>query len=73
MPESKFCSIVIEIGTSELFMGLYLIRRWIVSKAKGDVLEIAAGTGRNFKYYKKNQVNSITAIDPCASMLNIAK
>jgi hypothetical protein len=26
-------------------------REWVCSKAEGEVLEIAVGTGRNFSYY----------------------
>lgn len=35
-----------EIGTDETVMGLNLLRRWLLSKAKGDVLEVAGGTGK---------------------------
>ncbi len=32
-------------------MGIKLLRRWLVKSAKGRVLEVSAGTGRNLHYY----------------------
>jgi methyltransferase OMS1 len=32
-------------------MGIKLLRRWLVKSAKGRVLEVSAGTGRNLPYY----------------------
>src|SRR5712691_5226462 len=46
-------------------------REWVCSQAKGDVLEIAVGTGRNFAYYPPDV--HLTGIDLSASMLNIAR
>src|SRR5713226_6059221 len=46
-------------------------REWVCSQAKGDVLEIAVGTGRNFAYYPPDV--RLTGIDLSASMLNIAR
>jgi hypothetical protein len=36
-----------KVNFEETFMGLKLLRWWLVSQAQGDVLEISAGTGRN--------------------------
>jgi len=36
-----------EIGMDETLMGLNLMRYWLISKSKGDTLEVAGGTGRN--------------------------
>lgn len=41
------------ISWDETVMGVFLLRRWLASKAAGDVLEVATGTGRNHKYYDK--------------------
>lgn len=34
-----------EIGFDETVMGLNLLRRWMLWKANGDVLEVGGGTG----------------------------
>ncbi len=46
-------------------------REWVCSQAKGDVLEIAVGTGRNFALSSPDV--RLTGIDLSASMLNIAR
>jgi ubiquinone/menaquinone biosynthesis C-methylase UbiE len=46
-------------------------RRWACSQAEGDVLEIAAGTGRNLRYYPPGL--RITAIELSPEMLEIAR
>jgi ubiquinone/menaquinone biosynthesis C-methylase UbiE len=38
-------------------------RRKLVGQARGKVLELAAGTGRNFPYYTQ-QVSELTALEP---------
>ncbi|CAO0802221.1 unnamed protein product [Mucor circinelloides] len=62
-----------EIGWDEVVMGVGLLRRWLIGKAKGDVLEVSTGTGRNFDYYDADQVNSVTFTDRHEPMLNEAK
>ncbi|KAG1456361.1 hypothetical protein G6F46_007648 [Rhizopus delemar] len=62
-----------EIGWDEVVMGMGLLRRWLIGKAKGDVLEVSTGTGRNYDYYKPDQITSITFTDRHPSMLNEAK
>lgn len=47
------------------------IRKKILSKIKGNVLEAGCGTGRNFPYYPPGA--SVTAFDNSPKMLNIAK
>lgn len=46
-------------------------REWVCSQAKGDVLEIAVGTGRNLEYYPPDV--RLTGIDLSASMVDIAR
>lgn len=62
-----------KVNFEETFMGLKLLRWWLVSQAKGDVLEISAGTGRNLGYYKWGQLNSLTVTDTSRHMLFYAR
>lgn len=47
------------------------IRKDIISKAFGNVLEIGYGTGVNFQYYNHTAVKSISALDIKPSVLEI--
>lgn len=60
-----------EIGTDEMVMGLTLMRRALIRHSRGQVLEVAAGTGRNFDYYNLDRV-SVTSVDSSEGMLRIA-
>ena len=57
----------------KLFEKLFLSggRQWVCSQARGEVLEIGAGTGRNLEYYPQGV--RLTAIDISAPMLDIAR
>jgi len=46
-------------------------REWVCSRARGDVLEISVGTGRNLSRYAPDV--RITAVDISANMLEIAR
>lgn len=46
-------------------------RRWVGSRARGDTLEIAIGTGRNLPYYPAN--TRLTGIDLSPEMLAVAR
>ena len=46
-------------------------REWACSQAKGDVLEIAIGSGRNLAFYPER--TSLTAIEFSPEMLELAK
>lgn len=46
-------------------------REWVCSQAQGDVLEIAAGTGRNLRHYPPGA--RVTAIELSPEMLEIAR
>lgn len=46
-------------------------RQWVCSQSRGDVLEIAVGTGRNLPYYPSNV--SLTGVDLSPDMLEIAR
>jgi hypothetical protein len=65
-----------EIGTDETVMGLNLLRRWLLAKARGAVLEVAGGTGRNMDYLepggssrRDGGVASLTIVDLCQGMV----
>jgi ubiquinone/menaquinone biosynthesis C-methylase UbiE len=44
------------------------LRRDFVSAAKGFVVEIGAGTGRNFPYYSRTSVDEVLAVEPDPGM-----
>jgi ubiquinone/menaquinone biosynthesis C-methylase UbiE len=46
-------------------------REWVCSQAHGDVLEIAAGTGRNLRYYPPEA--RLTTIELSPEMLELAR
>src|SRR5919197_4103889 len=46
-------------------------RLWVCSQARGDVLEVAIGTGRNLQFYPQGV--RLTGIDLSPAMLNIAR
>ena len=46
-------------------------REWVCSRARGDVLELAAGTGRNFAWYPADV--RLTAIELSPAMLELAR
>ncbi|KAI9299788.1 hypothetical protein BJ944DRAFT_273905 [Cunninghamella echinulata] len=58
-----------EIGMDEKVMGIGLLRRWLIKQAKGDVLEVSSGTGRNFDYYQPEQIQTLTITDDHPTML----
>lgn len=57
------------VNREETFMGVKLMRWWLVRQAKGDVLEVSAGTGRNLKYYDLESISSLTVTDVSKQML----
>lgn len=70
----KYDSIAVRYDRAERIADLLLfrrLRRGIVGRARGDVLEVAAGTGRNFDFYPPNC--RLTAIDISQGMLEIAR
>jgi len=52
-------------------LGLNTLRQSIVSQASGKVLEVAVGTGQNFRYYRSDC--EIIALDHSSGMLKIAR
>jgi methyltransferase OMS1, mitochondrial len=62
-----------EVGSTEFWLGIGLLRRWLVRKAEGHVLEVSVGTGRNSKYYKEGKCKSITMVDQSREMIEVAE
>lgn len=48
------------------------LRRQIVPRAAGTVLEIGFGTGHNLAHYDRNKVTKLLALDPSGGMRKIA-
>lgn len=62
-----------EIGRDEFFLGINLLRRCLLYfHAKGTVLEVAAGTGRNLNYYP-NTCQRVLLVDSSDQMLQQMK
>lgn len=53
------------------FLGVKRLRRKLVQRASGKVLEIAVGTGKNLRYYPR--ACQLTALDLSPAMLAIAR
>jgi methyltransferase OMS1 len=63
-----------QIGRDESVMGLNLLRRSLLYfHAKGTVLEVGAGTGRNIAYYPSKSVDRVLLTDTSDRMLSMAK
>lgn len=63
-----------QIGRDETYMGINLLRRSLLYfHAKGTVLEVGAGTGRNLEYYPKSRVKRVVLSDTSDQMLWQAK
>ena len=52
-------------------LGVSRLRRRVLRRASGKVLEVAVGTGKNLRYYPANC--QVTAVDVSGEMLNIAQ
>ena len=48
------------------------LRRALISRARGTVLEIGAGSGANFPYYNVSQITRLYALEPNPGMRRLA-
>ncbi|KAF9576141.1 Methyltransferase-like protein 7B [Mortierella alpina] len=62
-----------EVGTHEYLLGIQRRRKRLLKLAKGRVLEIASGTGRNVDYYTKGCCDEIVFSDFSEGMMNVLK
>jgi len=53
--------------------GLSRWRRWLASGARGAVLEVGCGTGRNLPLYPQGQAVSVIGLDPSPEALRRAR
>jgi ubiquinone/menaquinone biosynthesis C-methylase UbiE len=58
------------VGLPEL-LGVRVLRRRLLQRASGRVLEVAVGTGKNLRYYSRSC--QLTAVDLSRAMLDIAR
>lgn len=62
-----------EVNFSEKLGGVIRARREMSARARGDVLEVSAGTARNLGYYKFDKIKSLTLIDLSPQMVEEAR
>lgn len=60
-----------KIWFDQHILGVARLRKKLLSKASGRILDAACGTGQNFPYYAPN--SDITAVDLSPNMLEIAR
>ncbi|ODV78139.1 S-adenosyl-L-methionine-dependent methyltransferase [Suhomyces tanzawaensis NRRL Y-17324] len=71
--EEKAAAYDEEIKWEERGMFLGKRRKWLMKQLKGDVLEVACGTGRNIPYFYPELVNSITFLDSSRNMVDLTQ
>lgn len=64
-----------DVDTMERLMAMKRLRKEMCSKARGNVLEVSAGTGRNMAYYPliTKAVKSITMVDQSQEMVTVSR
>jgi methyltransferase OMS1 len=62
-----------KVDISETLLFLTSKRKKLAAQAKGHVLEVAVGTGRNIAYYNTKQCATVTLLDSSGPMLAVAK
>jgi methyltransferase OMS1 len=62
-----------KVDVSESLLFLTSKRKKLTAQAKGHVLEVAVGTGRNIPYYNTKQCDTVTLLDASGPMLAVAK
>jgi methyltransferase OMS1 len=62
-----------DVDRTEYWNGIMTLRSRLVKQARGDVLESAAGTGRNSEYYVQSRIRSLAIVDKSRGMLTVAE
>jgi len=62
-----------KVNFAEMAQLLHWRRKQLTQRAKGHVLEVAVGTGRNTGYYDTKQCDTVTLLDVSGPMLAVAK
>ncbi|KAI9737039.1 MAG: hypothetical protein M1834_000629 [Cirrosporium novae-zelandiae] len=66
-----------DIEFSEKLMGMKKLRKKLVAKSKGHVLEVSCGTGRNVEFYapgiESGEIKSLTFVDRSGPMMEVAQ
>lgn len=60
-----------DIGIEEMLSFMNSKRKWLMKHCKGDVLEVASGTGRNIDYLDPTVIKSYTFLDSSKKMMDI--
>lgn len=60
-----------DVGTEEMLSFMKSKRKWVMKHCKGDVLEVASGTGRNIDYLDPTVITSYTFLDASKKMMDI--
>ena len=61
-----------EIEMDEKTSGIVALREELAARARGRVLEVAGGTGRNLAFYDRTSVSELVLADASESMLKVA-
>ncbi|KAF2453342.1 S-adenosyl-L-methionine-dependent methyltransferase, partial [Lineolata rhizophorae] len=62
-----------QVATAERVTGILALRRKLAGRARGHVLESAAGSGRNTAFYAADELRSATFVELSAPMLDAAR
>ena len=62
-----------DMNLTEWLMGIDRLRRRMTRLARGDVLEVAVGTGRNSRFYRLDMCRRLVFVDRSRPMLDIAR
>ena len=71
----SFFARVYELGSRDASESSFMVplRKETAGQARGVVLEVGAGNGRNFSYYDPEKVERVEATEPDTSMLRYAR
>ncbi|KAI9889538.1 MAG: hypothetical protein M1814_005232 [Vezdaea aestivalis] len=58
-----------DVGTTEWITGIGSKRRKMMEQARGHLLEVSVGTGRNIEYYPWKSIKSVTMVDYSEPMM----